>query len=314
MKSTKIILALVAAGAAVALTQQANAQYTLQGNYLEVGVGADGSIINPAGTAPTIGGQYYSQYPGIIWNGAGTGFGGSYVNNDFITPGTPYQSYSIGVGGNYGVASYIAGTGTLGTTTTQTGPLSTLTTGSFGGLTFSQTLSFTAGSSIINYAMTLNNPTGAALNNVVFNTALDPDPDVYQFGSYVTANTIVSPGIVQATGLDTHNSIIIQGVTPGAAASIISDWYSSTIDPYSHLTSENDGTPADYAIEDSWDIGTLAAGASETIDYNYIINATPVTSTSTILGPPSAPDGGSTLGLLGLALTGFGLIRRKMKV
>ena len=45
-------------------TQQANAQYTLQGNYLEVGVGADGSIINPSGTAPVIGGQYYSQFPG----------------------------------------------------------------------------------------------------------------------------------------------------------------------------------------------------------------------------------------------------------
>ena len=66
MKSTKIIVTLMAAGAAVALTQQASAQYTLQGNYLEVGVGSDGSIINPSGTAPYIGGQSYSQFPGII--------------------------------------------------------------------------------------------------------------------------------------------------------------------------------------------------------------------------------------------------------
>jgi len=82
MKSTKIILALVAAGAAIALTQQANAQYTLQGNYLEVGVGYDGSIINPNdNSAPdnynqSGDGQAFYMHPGIIWNGAGTGFSG----------------------------------------------------------------------------------------------------------------------------------------------------------------------------------------------------------------------------------------------
>jgi len=304
MKSTKYILTLMAAGAAVALTQQANAQYTLQGNYLEVGVGSDGSIINPSGSAPYAG-QYYSQFPGIIWNGAGTGFAGSYVNNDFITPGTPFQMYSIGVGGSWG--SFWGGN-SLGASTIQTGPLSTLTTGGYGGLTYSQSLSFTPGSSVINFAMTLKNPTAAAIGDIAFATGFDPDPDVYQHGSYFTDNQIVEPGVVQAIGPDTGNSIIIQDLSGGAVADIQADW--PEYDPYDLLNGYNDGN-GDYAIFDAWNVGTLEAGATETIDYNYIINATPVTSTSPII-TGTVPDGASTLGLLGLALTGLGVIRRKI--
>jgi hypothetical protein len=280
---------------AVLSSTPALAQYTLSGNYLQVGVGADGSIINPSGTATPVAGQSYSTKPGIIWDGSGTG--NFSVNNDFITPGTPFQTYSLGVNGTYGQASYVGGN-TLGATTIQTGPLSTQTTGSYGGVSYVQNLSFGSSSSIINFSVTLTNNSGVDLTNVAFASGFDPDPDVYQHGSYFTNNSIVSPGIVEATGPLTGNSILIQDLTGGAVASIVASW--PTYDPYGLLTGTNDGN-GDYSIFDAWNISSLAAGASKTINYNYIINSTPVAPGDPVLtGGDSVPDSASTLALLGL--------------
>jgi hypothetical protein len=313
------------AGLAISLCsgQVAHAQYTLQGNYLEVGVGPDGSIINPDDNSAPDNynqsgfGQGYYQHPGIIWNGAGTGFSGAYANNDFITPGTPFQMYSIGVNGSYGTASFYGGN-SLGASTVRTGPLSTLTTGTYGGLSYSQTLSYTANSSIIHFSMTLANNTGSTINNVAFATGLDPDPDVYEFEGtaaaastdvYNTINTIVSPGVVQATGPLSGNSIIIQSLSGSANASILEDW--PAYNPYALASNgqEDDGSPADFGIFDGWLVGNLAPGASDTINYNYIINATPVTSTSPVL-TGGVPDMGSTWAMMGLALAGLGYGKR----
>ena len=296
-------------GAGIALiTQEAIAQTTLSGNYLQVGVGADGSIINPSGTAPAISGQSYSSMPGIIWDGSGTG--NFSVNNDFITPGTPFQMYSLGVTSpsgatSYGMASYVGGN-SLGATTIQTGPLSTQTIGSFGGVSYVQNLSFGANNSIIHFSVTLTNNNESALSNIAYATGFDPDPDVYQHNSYFTNNSIISSGIVEATGPLTGNSILIQDLTGGAVASIVSYW--PAYDPYGLLAGTNDGN-GDYSIFDAWNISSLAAGASTTIDYNYIINSTPVAPGDPVLG---VPDMGSTLAMLGFALAGLGALRRKM--
>lgn len=307
-------VAVIALGLCAFLVQSAHAGYTLAGNYLLVGVGSDGSIINPTGTASTNGinvGGGYENIPGIIWNGAGTGFGGSYVNNDFVTPGTPFQEYSLGVNGQYGIASYVYGD-TLNATTTQTGPLSTQTTGSFDGASYVQTLSYGVNSSIINFSVTITNTTDATLNAIAYSTGLDPDPDVYQYGSYNTLNSIIEPGVVEATGPDTTNSIVIQSLTAGASSDIVESGYWPAYDPYTLFTGDGITSDSnDAAIFDSWLIPSLAAGASTTISYNYIINATPVTSTSPILN--GAPDLGNTLAMFGFVLAGLGAVRRKFK-
>jgi hypothetical protein len=328
------------AGLAIALCggQVAHAQYNLIGNYIGVGVGPDGSIINPTAgsnpalTGPTYGGSY-SSLLGIIYTPTGLGqTAGFPVNNDIITPGNPFQMSSLGVNGNFAAASYEAadyGVNLLGGTTVNTSSgstLSTLTTGGgFAGVSLSQTLSFNKNSTIISYAVTLQNTTGSTLNNISYATGFDPDPDVYQYGSYYTQNNILSPSVVQASGPSTGNTILIQAVTPGDVPSIIPDWV--YYDPYGLLGSSNpygysggyDGEgdftigsedDGDYAIYEAWDISSLAPGASTTIDFNYIINATPVTTTSPILGPPTAPDMGSTLTMLGLALAGLNCGKR----
>jgi hypothetical protein len=322
MNRTRITLAVVATFAAAMLAQSANAQYTLSGSSLRVGVGSDGSIINSADTSqtPDAFGQTWSVNPGIIWSPSGNG--NFSVNNDFITPGTPFQMFSIGVGSNYAASSFINNADSgyfpggwapqLNGTTTQTGALSTLTTGSYGGLNYSQTLKVNG--SLINFAMTLTNNTDAAISGVSFATGFDPDPDVYQYEAtfsgdpYNTINQVISPGVVEATGPLTGNSIFIQDVSGGGVASVIAYW--PQFDPTAGgalATGENDGN-GDYSIFDDWQLGTVASGGSVTVDYNYIINATPVA----VGGPvPTVPDGGATIALLGGALAGLGALKRR---
>jgi len=294
------------------------AQYSLVGNQIAVGVGSDGSIINPTvGSSMgslTYGGSY-TTYLGIEWS---TAQNGTYpVNNDVITPGTPYQGYSIGVNGNYGVASFYSGH-TLGGTTTQSG-LSTMTTGGgYGGVGFSQSLSFGLNSGIIHFVDTFQNTTGGTLPNVAFSTEFDPDPDVYQYGSYTTRNNILSSSVVQANGPSTGLTILIQGLTAGSIPSVVGGWPDDN--PYDlvngtgGVTSQTVGFTdfEDYSIGMAWELGDMTAGETETISFNYIINGTPVTTTSPILGGggTGAPDGGSTCALLGLAVAGLGYGRR----
>jgi len=324
MITTKITLAVMLTCAAAVVAPIAGAQ-TLSGNSLRVGVGGDGSLINSADTSqtPDAFNSQWSVNPGIIWDGSGTG--NFSVNNDFITPGTPFQMYSIGVGSNYATASFINNADSgysaggwapqLGGTTVQTGTRSTVTTGSYGGLDYSQTLSFGASSSIINFGITLTNNSASDISGVSFATGLDPDPDVYQYEAssssdvYNTINQVISPGVVEATGPLTGNSIFIQDVSGGGTASIIGNW--PQFDPTTNglLTSgENDGN-GDFSIFDDWQVGTIAAGTSTTINYNYIINATPVG----VGGPiPTVPDGGATLAMVAAAFTGLAIMRRRM--
>jgi hypothetical protein len=314
---TQVTLAVLAAALLSLISQKANAQYTLSGNYLRVGVGADGSIINPDDNTQTYEGQYYSQFPGIIYDAGGTG--NFSVNNDFITPGSPYQSYAVGYGGGYGLASFEYGTSLTISSTTNTsagGTLSTVTKGAYGALAYTQTLSFGVNSTIINFTTTLSNTSDSTMSNVVFATSFDPDPDVYQYGSYYTVNQVVTPSVVQAEGPETTNSIIIQTVTSGGEVEVDPSWDPN---PYA-ISAGSDGVNSsdvgayqngDFSIGGGYNFGDLGAGDSITFNYNYIINGTPVNPTSPIL-TGGVPDAASTLALLGLGLAGLIAARRKL--
>jgi hypothetical protein len=302
MKKTKIQGKALAAGllaAGLCGTQTSQAQWTYTGDYLKVGVGSGGSIIDP------------NTFTGIQYSA--TGFPA--INNDIITPGTPYQFFSVGVNGSYGVSSYNDGNSLGGSAvnTSSGGNFSTLTTGNYGGVSFSQTLSLAKNSTVISFGMTLKNNTGSTIPNVAFASGFDPDPDVYQYGSYFTLNNILSKSVVQASGPDTGNTILIQALTGGDVPSIVQGWPYDN--PYGLLSGSFSGTSVvgandngDYDISEAWAVGDLAPGQTETIDYNYIINATPVTTNSPVLG--TAPDMGSTFGMLGFALAGLNCCKR----
>jgi len=321
MKSTKHILTLMAAGAAVALTQQANAQdFVLDGNTLLVGVNQGGSIVESTvgGPTPT------SPFIGIQYDSTGTGNYG--LGYDFITPGDPYQYYAVGVGGSYAQNSYDRGNN-LGMSTVNTSTASTLQTTSTGGnylgLGVSQTLSFQksgTGSGVIAYNVQLKNTTGATLPNVAYSTGLDPDQDVYFDGNYATANNIVSKNYLYATGTATAWTIGIANTsayTPTGTWVADEGWdYGGDTDPYittygtasGSLVGAGYANYADDTINMDWQLGDLAPGATIDLTYDYVIAGTPASASTSI----ATPDGASTLGLLGLALTGLGVIRRKI--
>jgi hypothetical protein len=313
------VIAVLAAGAAVVLTaQNARAQdQVLVGQTLLVGVNNGGSIVEntvagPTPTSPFIGIQYDK-----------TGMGNYSLGYDFITPGDPYQYFSVGVNGSFASNSYDHGN-PLGFTTTNTSSGGTLqatsTGGSFGGLGLTQTLSFQnsgAGAGVIQYNVLLTNTTDAALTNVAYATGLDPDQDVYFDSNYQTTNVIVSPNFIYATGVATAWTIGIQNTsayTPTGTWIADDGWdFSDGSDrnPYNTTYGTASGSLvgpgsnyADDTINMDWNLGTIAAGATVDLTYNYVIAATP--------SAAGAPDPASTLGLLGLALAGLGAVRRKL--
>ena len=319
MRTTKFVLAVIAAGAAVALTtQRASAgDVVLAGNTLLVGMDNAGGVVenSTAGPTPT------SPFIGIQFDVSGKG---DYSNGyDFITPGDPYQYFAVGVNGAYQANGYVSGN-SLGMTTTNTSFGTTLQTtstgGSFNGLGVSQTMSFQqsgAGSGIMVYNVTLTNTTGDTLTNVAYSTGLDPDQDVYFDNNYETANYITSRNFLYGTGTGTAWTIAIENTsayTPTGTWIADQGWDTGTdTNPYitTYGTASGSLVGAGYAgyqddtINMDWQFGDLGAGQSVTVTYDYVIAGTPALA--------GAPDGGSTMGLLALALAGFGAVRRKMR-
>jgi hypothetical protein len=88
--------------------------------------------------------------------------------------------------------------------------------------------------------------------------------------------------------------------------SVRRDWSS---DPYSLLLPVNDGY-GDYTLNMAWNVGTLAAGSSATITFQYRIAETSG-GVVTPPPPPGVPDATSTLGLLLLGLGGAAACHRR---
>jgi len=319
-RSTKYILAVIAAGAAVALTTQ-NARagdVVLVGNTILVGINNGGAVVEnstpgPTPTSPFIGIQYDA-----------TGKGNYSLGYDFITPGDPYQYFAVGVNGAFAANSYDHGN-PLGFTTANTSSGTTLQTtstgGSFGGLAITQTMSFQqsgAGSGIMAYNVVLANTTGSTLTDVAYSTGLDPDQDVYFDGNYATSNVITSRNFLYATGVATAWTIAIENTsayTPTGTWIADQGWdfgdfsdespYNTTYGTASGSIVGPGSNYADDTLNMDWNLGDIAAGGSVILTYDYVIAGTPAAA--------GAPDGASTLGLLGLALAGLGAVRRRMR-
>ncbi len=288
MKILKSVLALAASTALGLATAQANV--VLNGNYLRVGVHSSGGLIDNAFNV------------GIDYDETGTG---TWTGYDFVKPGSPYEFYSIGVNNSSSAAGYAYGDPFSSTTvnTSAGSTLSTLTTGNYGLLGISQNLWYTTNGGTINFSVSLTNNGTVAMNNVVYARGIDPDQDVYAGGGYSTTNTIVDQNLVIASAPVTDWTIGIYSDSSYAhTPSIRSDW---SADPYSLLNPVNNGN-GDWTINMAWDIGTLDAGQTATINYQYRIAET----SGEVITPPSVPETASTLGLFGLAMVALFGARR----
>ena len=258
------------------------------GDYLRVGVSNSGGLIDD------------NFVVGIDYDKTGTS---TWTTYDFLKPGTPFEFYSVGVGGDWNTAGYSSGNSFSATTTDSTagGVFSSVTNFSYGQLLGVQTLSFPAGSGTISFEIVLTNSGESALEDVVYARGLDPDQDVFAGGGFATTNTIVNGNLVIGSAPITDWTIgIFSDSTYEHVPGISSPW---DLNPYALLLGPNDGF-GDYAINMAWNLGSLNAGESATFAFEYRIAET----SGEVIGTVPEP---STMLLLGAGLAGLAAVVRK---
>ena len=298
------------AGAALLVPFAAHsAPIVMEGNYVKTAV-SDNGTLGYGGTVT----------PGILHDSTGKR---DFGVNDYLTPGTPHEIFSIKsdqtglrTNNNTGSTSITGGvlTNTSGTSGYDLSVNWTATYGSW--FTISTDTFFNEGDERIGFKTVIT--ALADLSSLQFLRSLDPDPDVNTYGSYVTQNGRGNPDKDLAANDWVHAEGAQTGLTIGLYSNssvthntgVSSGW---SMDPAFYLAGNNNGN-GDYTIGLAFDIGTLLAGQSVTLDYFYImgesLDQVEIPGEEPNEEPSEVPEPG-TLALLGLGLAGLSL-RRKL--
>ncbi|HEX5340908.1 MAG TPA: PEP-CTERM sorting domain-containing protein [Duganella sp.] len=264
------------------------ADVTVSGDYLKFGVGDNGSLID------------FGTFTGLKFDPTGMG---NFTNSpDFLTPGTPFAFFSIGVNNSYQVAGgggsnnpFSSVTGTLG----NSGTTYVITSaGTYSGLNISQIITFDLNSNVIHTEVLLTNRSGHTLTDVVYGAGLDPDQDA-TCCTYYTVNAINGQGMaaeVMATGVNTGLSITMTNTSGWAAVASVSDWDTNPYNLSGAVVNYGDG---DYTIGLGYKFGNVANNQQIAIGYDY-----------TIAGPVPEPG---TYAMLLAGLGAVGVIARRRK-
>lgn len=256
--------------------------------------------------------------PGLLYDPTGTG---NYGNNDFLTPGTPFEGFYITMDGgdlnycsnndgNCSSFAQVSPASINGTTSTWT---ATTTDGALT-VTNLYTLTTVNGKSTITITTTLQNNSGVTMNGIQFLRTLDPDPDFNTFGDFETNNTVVSNDSACAAGQSTNETVCISYSGPLTHKAGVSDTDDWDTNPADWLAGQNGGN-GDFSIGMGFDLGDLVNGDVITFTYDYGVGTT----LASAGGGGSVPEpsglamfGLGALGLLGLF--GFDATRRKRRV
>lgn len=286
--------------ALLAVPSAANATVTFNGNFIGVTINNSGTLASlkhdPAGTA-------------------------TYGVNDYITPGTPHEGFSVNStqtgfrqngnasGANFtgGASSTLAGAAALGYGFAATW------TGSNSLLEVNNRYFFNTGDERIRVITTLT--ALSDLSNLAFARSVDPDPDVNTSGSFSTNNqrgnslfgvtdfigaagpvTGLTLALVNNSGNTyTHNTLI------GGSCC-------SNLDPNTVLGGGANSSTGDQSLNMAWLIGSLTAGNSATIEYYYAVG-----DKIEVVGGGVPEPATWAMMLMGFGVVG-GAMRRRQKV
>lgn len=286
------------------------APVTLTGNYLQVGISDRGTFGSNGSTPPGI-----RHDPTGLQNFCPGG-----ICNDYLTPGTPHDGFSIVTGqsgvmtnSNNGASSFGTGSPTLLAGAAALGYDNAASwTGSNALLSVTNSYFFNDGDEIIRIITTIT--ALQELTDVAFGRSNDPDPDVNLHGSFATVNTrgdsttapenlVSSAGAVSGLVLGILN---LPG-DPYLSNTGISSFCCSPDNPYNVLAGYGPTAPGsitgDYGLQMAWDIGDLATGQSATINYAFVFGDNQET-VGTVVSAP-AP-----LALFGLGVAALAFARR----
>lgn len=280
--------ALVGAIAAGALS--ASAGITMAGKYLHVGVSTgDGHIIDDGGIV------------GIQWDKTGTG---TFPSWDFVTPGTPWEMFTMNIGGvNFPISATPYGNVYGGFSTTDhsiPGVLySTVTKGKIQGteLFYTSTLTFGEYSDHINITTSIANDGLIPVTDIYFARGCDPDQDAMPFGVFDTRN-VIAGNLVTAFSTLTADGQPLMQVWDNKSAGVVGVWqaWAGGEDAKAmFLTPDPSGT-GDWEIYAAFYTASLAPAHSVTWQFDYII-----------------PEPSQYAMLAGLGLVGFAAYRRFKK-
>lgn len=242
--------------------------------------------VNGSGTGALGNGNNNTVRNGLMFDPLGTG---NYGDDDYIQPGSPWEAYAFVIdtvwytenggittlgGSNSSFDNYL---GTLVVPTVKIWQLApnhvviSTDTPQYG-IGICQYLTL-PGEPIIRMRMSFTNTTNQRLDLKIAR-GVDPDVDVFAYGSYFTQNQrgldfIPETDIATSIGLNSLKPLSIYAPGNGFThnCSVNSDW--PTVNPNVILSGQDDGN-GDYGICAAWDCGTIEPGETREVCCYYI--------------------------------------------
>lgn len=283
---------LLVLGAPGVRAQVVNGNGFLKQQYIEAGIQANGAF---GSTVPAPADYFYhnnTYFGGRLGFISDVGKDGWTVGSpayigDYFLPGSPYEGFSVTINGtrylNSGVGDNDIPGSITGFSTTDASQ-SVQWTGTINGLKIVQVATVQTGKSFILVKVTVTNTTTSAINNLYYTREVDPDNEVTEGGDYTTNNVIekqnpnsTSTALISAHGLNFGSYLGLGSADCRARVAVPGGWPDAQGDNIWAGTGTALHTPGnvtdDAAMSLAFNIGNLAAGASNTVTFAYVLNA-----------------------------------------